>query len=133
LARAQHLPLGEALRAYAGAANRDRLLALLLPVQRAAERCAWLRMMVENGEIYHPLRWSPANAASLLGSAADLEAAGIILRMPAGWPAGRPPRPRVTATVGSAAPSTLGLNGLLHFSLPPPLAPQPPTHPPTPH
>jgi len=27
-ARAQHLPLGEALRAYAGAANRDRLLAL---------------------------------------------------------------------------------------------------------
>jgi len=116
-ARAQHLPLGEALRAYAGAANRDRLLALLLPVQRAAERCAWLRMMVENGEIYHPLRWSPANAASLLGSAADLEAAGIILRMPAGWAGGRPPRPRVSATVGSTAPSTLGLNALLDFSV----------------
>ena len=116
-ARAQHLPLGEALRAYAGAANRDRLLALLLPVQRAAERCAWLRKMVEDGEIYHPLRWDPANAASLLGSAADLEAAGIVLRMPAGWPAGRPARPRVTATVGSTAPSTLGLNGLLDFSV----------------
>jgi SNF2-related domain/SNF2 Helicase protein/Helicase conserved C-terminal domain len=116
-ARAQHLPLGEALRAYAGAANRDRLLALLLPVQRAAERCAWLRMMVENGEIYHPLRWSPANAASLLSSAADLEAAGITLRMPAGWAAGRPPRPRVTATIGSSAPSTLGLDGLLDFSV----------------
>lgn len=35
---AQHLPLGEALREYAGARNRERLLSLLLPVQRAAER-----------------------------------------------------------------------------------------------
>ena len=31
------LPLGQALREYAGAANRDKLLSLLLPVQRAAE------------------------------------------------------------------------------------------------
>jgi len=38
--QAQHLPLGQALREYAGTANRERLLALLLPVQRAAERCA---------------------------------------------------------------------------------------------
>jgi hypothetical protein len=40
--QAQHQPLGQALREYAGAANKERLLALLLPVQRAAERCAWL-------------------------------------------------------------------------------------------
>ena len=38
-ARAQHVPLGQALREYAGAANRDKLLSLLVPVQRAAERC----------------------------------------------------------------------------------------------
>jgi hypothetical protein len=31
-AKAQHLPLGQALREYAGAANKDRLLSLLLPV-----------------------------------------------------------------------------------------------------
>ena len=55
----QHLPLGQALREYAGAANRDRLLSLLLPVQRAAEQCAWLKAMVDEGEIYHPLRWTP--------------------------------------------------------------------------
>ncbi len=30
-AKAQHLPLGQALREYAGAANKDRLLSLLLP------------------------------------------------------------------------------------------------------
>src|SRR5437879_6689641 len=37
--KAQHLPLGQALREYAGAANKDRLLSLLLPVQRAAGSC----------------------------------------------------------------------------------------------
>ena len=46
-ARARHLPLDQALREYAGAANRGRLLSLLLPVQRAAETCAWLRPMVD--------------------------------------------------------------------------------------
>jgi hypothetical protein len=58
-ARAQHVPLGQALREYAGAANRDKLLSLLLPVQRAAERCDWLRPMIDAGEIFHPLRWGP--------------------------------------------------------------------------
>ena len=51
----------------------------------------------------------------LLASAADLERAGVVLRMPAGWTAGRPPRPQVTATVGGRAPSKLGLDGLLDF------------------
>ncbi|MBA3583124.1 MAG: hydantoinase B/oxoprolinase family protein, partial [Gemmatimonadetes bacterium] len=52
--QAQHQPLGQALREYAGQANTERLLALLLPVQRAAERCAWLQQMVEGGEVFHP-------------------------------------------------------------------------------
>src|SRR6185437_7666941 len=69
-ARVQHLPLGQALREYGGAANRRKLLSLLLPVQRAAESCAWLRPMIDSGEIFHPLRWSPQEAARLLASAA---------------------------------------------------------------
>src|SRR5215470_10655369 len=35
-AKAQHLPLGRALQEYAGAKNRERLLSLLMPVQRAS-------------------------------------------------------------------------------------------------
>ncbi len=116
-ARAQHLPLDQALREYAGAANRGKLLSLLLPVQRAAETCAWLRPMVDAGEIFHPLRWTPQEAARLLTSAADLERAGVIVRMPATWRASRPARPQVTATVGTRAPSKLGLDGLLDFSV----------------
>ncbi len=114
-AKAQHIPLGQALRDYAGVANKNKLLALLMPVQRAAEACAWLRAMVEAGEIFHPLRWAVQDAAQFLSSAPDLEAAGVIVRMPASWPVNRPTRPRVTATVGARAPSAFGLDGLLDF------------------
>ena len=116
-ARAQHVPLGQALREYAGAANRDKLLSLLLPVQRAAEQCDWLRPMIDAGEIFHPLRWGPAEASRFLRSLPDLESAGVVVRMPATWRANRPARPRVTGTVGSRKPSALGLEGVLDFRM----------------
>ena len=115
-ATAQHLPLGRALQQYADASNQE-LLALLLPVQRAAEHCDWLRAMVASGEIFHPLRWTPQDAFALLRDAHALEAAGIILRMPARWRTGRPARAQVTATLGAAAPSKLGTDALLDFSM----------------
>jgi SNF2-related domain/SNF2 Helicase protein/Helicase conserved C-terminal domain len=104
-AKAQHLPLGQALREYAGAANKERLLSLLVPVQRASETCPWLKAMVDAGEIFHPLRWT------------HLETAGVVIRMPASWRGNRPPRPRVTGTVGAKAPSGLGQDALLDFHL----------------
>src|SRR5918994_892236 len=116
-ARAQHVPLGQALREYAGAANRDKLLSLLVPVQRAPERFSWLKTMVDAGEIFHPLRWSPAEAARLLNSVPDLESAGVVVRLPAHWRAGRPSRPQVTATVGARPPSGTGLDALLDFHM----------------
>src|SRR5208283_2615752 len=99
-AKAQHLPLGQALREYAGAANKDRLLSLLLPVQRASESCSWLKAMVDLGEIFHPLRWRPSEAMQLLRDVPQLERAGVVVRMPATWQANRPSRPQVTAKVG---------------------------------
>ena len=116
-ARAQHVPLGQALREYAGAANRDKLLSLLLPVQRAAETCPWLKPMVDAGEIFHPLRWSAGDAARFLGTVPDLEQAGVVVRMPANWHANRPPRPQVTGTVGARAPSALGLDAVMDFHM----------------
>ena len=112
---AQHVPLGQALREYSGAANRDKLLSLLVPVQRAAETCGWLKAMVDAGEIFHPLRWGAGEAARFLASVPELESAGVVARMPATWRANRPARPRVTATIGAGAPSATGLDGLLDF------------------
>jgi len=116
-ARAQHLPLGRALSEYAGAANKPRLLSLLLPVQRAAAECPWLKTMVDAGEIYHPLRWTPAEAFQLLNDVPRLEAAGVIVRVPTAWRANRPPRPQVTGAVGGKPPSGLGTDALLDFKM----------------
>jgi non-specific serine/threonine protein kinase len=116
-AKAQHLPLGKALLEYAGAKNRDRLLSLLLPVQRAAEICVWLKTMVDTGEIFHPLRWTPQHALRFLKDASAIESAGVVVRMPASWRMNRPSRPQVRATVGAAEPSTLGMDALLDFTM----------------
>ena len=116
-AKAQHVPLGQALREYAGAANKARLLSLLVPVQRAAEACGWLKAMVEAGEIYHPLRWAAQEAFQLLQDLPRLESAGVIVRVPGAWRAGRPPRPQVSATVGGKVPAGLGTDALLDFSM----------------
>ena len=115
--KAQHLPLGEALREYAGAANKQRLLSLLVPVQRASEKCPWLKAMVDAGEVFHPLRWTPQEALQLLRDVPQLETAGVVVRMPAAWRGNRPPRPRVTGTVGTKAPAGLGQDALLDFRM----------------
>ena len=116
-AKAQHLPLGKALQEYASADNRDRLLSLLTPVQRAAETCIWLKAMVAAGEIYQPMRWTPTQAMQLLRDVPALESAGVIVRMPSSWRMNRPARPQVKSTVGGKAPSQLGLDAMLDFNL----------------
>jgi len=95
--------------------NKARLLSLLKPVQEAAKVCAWLTAMVESGELYHPLRWSAAEAFQFLTDVPRLEAAGIVVRAPRAWGSGRPPRPKVRATIGGRAPSLLGKDALLDF------------------
>jgi superfamily II DNA or RNA helicase len=116
-AKPQHVPLGKALQEYAGSRNRERLLSLLMPVQRAADSCKWLKAMVDAGDVFHPLRWMPAQALQLLKDAPVLESAGVVVRMPASWRLNRPVRPQVKATVGGRPPSTLGIDGLLDFKM----------------
>ncbi len=117
LGRAQHLPLSQALAEFSDGKSQARLLSLLMPVQRAAEQCGWLRAMVDTGDIYHPLRWLPADAYQFLVDVPRLEAAGIVVRMPSTWRAGRPARPLVKASVGARPPSLLGKDALLDFSM----------------
>ncbi|HTW42744.1 MAG TPA: SNF2 helicase-associated domain-containing protein, partial [Solirubrobacteraceae bacterium] len=113
----RHAPLGAALREYAGGGAKAELLRLLEPVSRASESCAWLKAIVDSGEIFHPLRWTPSEAMRLLEDVGMLEQAGLVVRMPAGWPGARPSRPRVEATVGAKAPSLVGADQLLDFAV----------------
>ena len=111
----RHLPLGQALREYASAGDKAKLLQLLAPVQQASEACAWLKNIVDAGEIFHPLRWTPQDAVRFLQDVEVMERAGLVIRMPANWRMNRPSRPSVEATVGSASPSVLGMDALLDF------------------
>ena len=116
-AKPQHLPLGRALEDYAGAKNRQKLLALLSPLSRAAEQSAFIRELVDCGDIYHPLSWTPTEAHRFLSEIALYEQAGLVVRMPDWWSAKSPPRPKVSVSVGGKAPSTLGMDALLDFDV----------------
>ncbi|TDI35990.1 MAG: DEAD/DEAH box helicase [Acidobacteria bacterium] len=117
LAKPQHLPLGRALTDYAGAKNRQKLLALLSPLSRAAEQSAFIRELVDSGDIYHPLSWTPKEAHRFLCEIALYEQAGLVVRMPDWWSAKHRPRPKVSVSVGTKPPSTLGMGALLDFDV----------------
>lgn len=113
----QHLPLSQALAEFSGGRKKTQLLSLLLPVQKAADSCAWLAEMVDEGDIYHPLRWGVEEAVRFLRDVPHLQGAGIVVRMPKTWVADRPARPKVSATVGTKNPSLLGMDALLDFRM----------------
>ena len=113
---AQHLPLARALQEYAGAAHRKRLVALLTPIRDASESLPWVRELIEGGDIYHSLAWTPAEAHRFLRDVPGLETAGLMVRIPNWWKANRPARPQVSVRVGQR-PSGLGADALLDFSV----------------
>ncbi|MGB5563041.1 MAG: DEAD/DEAH box helicase [Sedimenticolaceae bacterium] len=116
-AKPHHLPLGRALKDYAGTKNRRKLLALLAPLSRAAEQSAFIRELVDTGDIYHPLSWSPKEAHRFLCEITLYEHAGLVVRMPDWWSANNRPRPKVSVSIGGKAPSTLGMEALLDFDV----------------
>jgi non-specific serine/threonine protein kinase len=115
--RVQHLPLARALGEYAGAKNRTALVALLSPIQRATERSALAKSLVESGEIYQALAWTPREAYRFLQDIPALEESGLIVRVPDWWKAARPPRPQVSVRVGDHAQTKLGAAALIDFSV----------------
>jgi non-specific serine/threonine protein kinase len=116
-AKAQHLPLAQALREYAGARNKAALLSLLEPVQRAARTSAIAKEMVESGAVFETLAWTPPEAHRFLSEVPRFEAAGLVVRMPASWRAKRPPRPEVKVTLGEKPGKGVGADAILDFSI----------------
>ena len=113
----RHEPLGRALQQYAGAQNREAMLALLLPISKAAESSALVRELVESGEIYHPLAWSAREAYKFLQAIPLLETSGLIVRVPDWWNAQKPARPRVNVKVDSKNQASLDVDTMLEFSV----------------
>lgn len=112
-----YVPLATALQEYAGAGNKQQLVSLLAPLERAAEESELMRGLVDSGDVYHPLAWTAEDAHGFLRETPALERAGLVVRTPAFWNAAKPPRPRVTIAVGTRAPSQLGMAALLDFDV----------------
>ena len=85
IGRVQHLPLKRALSDSAGANNREALLRLLDPIQRAMAHSALVKELFESGRIYQPLAWTSREAYRLLRDVPALESCGVIVRVPDWW------------------------------------------------
>ncbi len=115
--KVQHKPLGEALREFAE--DRDRLLALLAPVQRAAKRSPLVAELVRSKAVFQAQTWDPDQAWRFLQDVPSLEESGLVTRIPDWWHPDRRRRSRVSATVTLGAPTDgqLGVDSLLSFEL----------------
>ncbi len=114
-ARVQHAPLGRALSQSADAADTGMMLTLLQPVQRAAEKSALVKELIDSGDLFHPVAWTPKEAYAFLQEIPVLEESGVVVRVPDWWHARRPPRPQVKLTVGTKAPGGVGTDAMLDF------------------
>lgn len=115
--KVQHRPLARALEESSARGDRQALLHLLVPLQRAAEQTPWLGEMIESGAIYEAMAWSPVDAHRFLRAIPIFEASGLVVRVPDWWRPRRPPRPEVTVRVGEKKPSAVGADALLDFSV----------------
>lgn len=111
----QYRPLGKALQEYAGARNKKELINLLLPVHRASEKVDFVKKMVDSGDLFHPLAWTPDEAYHLLKNVPLLEESGLLVRLPDWWQ--KRPRPRVAVTIGGNKQSKLGIDAMLDFKV----------------
>ncbi len=115
--KVQHLPLKRALEEYAGEKNKSALLALLIPMQKAAEQSSFIKELTDCGDIFQPLAWSAKEAYQFLKDIPLFESAGVIVRVPNWWNPKKPSRPQVSVTIGKEKTSALGLDALMDFNM----------------
>ncbi len=113
----QHLPLKRALQDYAGEHNHAALLALLVPVQKAAEQSPFIKNLVDTGAIFQAQVWSARDAHRFLQAIPLMEASGVMVRVPNWWNAQKPPRPKVMVKLGESQGKAMGLDTLLDFDM----------------
>ncbi len=97
--RVRRLPLGRALEEYAGARKKPELLKLLSPLHAAAKRSALIADLVETGDVFHPLAWTPAEAYAFLKEIPVYEECGLLAQLPNWWR--KRARPQVSVTLDS--------------------------------
>ncbi|MCY4379354.1 MAG: DEAD/DEAH box helicase [Candidatus Dadabacteria bacterium] len=111
----RHKPLGEALRQYAGDNSKEQLVNLLSPVYLASESSPLIKDLLDSGDIYHPLAWTPADACQFIRDLLLYEKAGLSIRLPDWWK--KRPRPQVTVSIGTGEEKKFTAKSLLDFDI----------------
>lgn len=106
----KHLPLQYALTEYAN--DREKLLALLSGLNRAAEVSEIIAQFMESGEMFHPIRVTAEEAYSFLKDLEKIEQAGILCRIPNWWRR-KHVMPTISVNLGADKPSVLGFDALV--------------------
>lgn len=106
----QHMPLQYALTEYKD--DREKLLALLSSLNRAAEVSHLIAELMESGEMFHPLKFTVDDAYSFLKDIEKIEETGILCRIPNWW---RKKNSMVSVNVklGEERPSMVGFDALV--------------------
>jgi len=113
--RMRRLPLGRALQEFAGASKKPELLRLLSPLHTAAKRSELIADLVDTGDVFHPMAWTPGEAYVFLKEIPLYEASGLLAQLPDWWR--KRARPSITVTLDSARNASLGKDALLDFHM----------------
>ncbi|MDR2532023.1 MAG: DEAD/DEAH box helicase [Oscillospiraceae bacterium] len=107
-----HLPLKNALVEFKD--KQDALLGLLAAVSKASDRSDFISELVENGELFSPLRFDPKEAYTILSEIPLYEECGIVCRIPDFWKQ-KSNKVRVSLSIGGKKPSHIGMDALMSF------------------
>ncbi|MDR2368675.1 MAG: DEAD/DEAH box helicase [Deltaproteobacteria bacterium] len=113
--RDQHMPLGLALKQYAGQGDHPALLSLLTPVRNAAEKLPWVANMVANKDIYRGLAMSVNRAHRFLLDVPTLEESGLTVSIPDWWR--KKPQVKVRVVVDQKKNTHFGGEQLLEWDV----------------
>lgn len=116
-ASAQHLPLAEALKQYAGERNQAKLAELLAPVREAANRSSVIKEWLVSRTLFQPQSLTISEAHAFLRDVPLMEQSGLVVRVPNWWQARKPPRPTVQVKLGDQPITAVGASTLLDFSV----------------
>jgi non-specific serine/threonine protein kinase len=114
-ARVQYQPLSRALQEFAGAKNTQALVRLLGPVHLASQHSTLVKELVDSGDIYQPLAWTPQAAYRFLKDVPAFEESGVLVRLPDWWK--KRPRPRVGVTIGDTKRKMFDAKAMMDFKV----------------
>ncbi|MHC1682960.1 MAG: DEAD/DEAH box helicase [Clostridiaceae bacterium] len=112
LHKAKHMPLKNALLEYKD--DKEKLLQLMSTISKAADKSDFISELMESGELFSPLKFSPKEAYMILKEIPIYEESGIMCRVPNWWKK-KSNSLRLSVSIGEKEPSKVGMDALLDF------------------